>query len=132
VRASDAERERAVRALRRHYAAGRLELEELERRIERAWAAHSRPELAALFRDLPSERAARAWRAFARMNRKALHAHAAGYVAANGSLIGIWALVGGGEFWPAWALVPSTAALSWHAGGTYLISRSARERRRLI
>ena len=101
-----------MRALRRHYAAGRLELGELEHRIERAWAARSRAELRPLFRDLPSDRLARRWRAVVRFNEKALQVHAAGYAAGNGSLIGIWALVGSAEFWPAGALVPSTAAIS--------------------
>jgi hypothetical protein len=130
VRASDADRERAVRSLRGHYAAGRLDVEELEPRIERAWAARSRAELAALFRDLPSNRFAHGRRAFVRFNRKAFRVHAAGYTLANGALIGIWALVGSGEFWPAQALVPSTFAISWHAGGTYLLGRSDRRDRR--
>src|SRR5206468_4193993 len=53
VRASDADRERAVAALKRHYAAGRLETEELERRVTRAYAAGWRGELRSLQRDLP-------------------------------------------------------------------------------
>ena len=39
IRASDAEREETVRALRSHYAAGRLDREELERRVEHAYGA---------------------------------------------------------------------------------------------
>lgn len=123
---SDAERDRAARSLRRHYAAGRLDAEELERRLAVAVSARTRADLAMLFRDLPSSRGRR----MARLNRQLLRAHAAGYVAGNGVLIGIWDLTGGGEFWPAWALVPTTAAIVWHAGGTWVARRMAADRRR--
>jgi uncharacterized protein YcsI (UPF0317 family) len=124
--ASDEDRDRAARSLRRHYAAGRLDAEELERRLSLAVSARTRGDLAALFADLPSDRGRR----LARINRRLLRIHAAGYVVGNGTLIGIWELVGRGEFWPAWALVPTTAALVWHAGGTYFARKMAAERRR--
>jgi hypothetical protein len=122
--ASDAERDRAARSLRRHYAAGRLDLDELERRLARAVEARTSQELRALFFDLPSSRLRRLDRA----NRVALRAHAAGYAAGNGVLIGVWALTGGGDFWPAWGLVPTTGLLAWHAGGTYVARRVFRTR----
>ncbi len=53
VRASDAERERAADALRRHHADGRLTTDELEERTERAYAATTLGELDRLFNDLP-------------------------------------------------------------------------------
>jgi class 3 adenylate cyclase len=53
VRASDADRERAVLALREHSAAGRLTLEEFSERAERAYAARTLEELEAIGRDLP-------------------------------------------------------------------------------
>ena len=53
TRASDADRERALRALRRHYAAGRLDAAELEERVDQAARARYRAELRALFTDLP-------------------------------------------------------------------------------
>jgi hypothetical protein len=53
VRASDADRERAVRALRTHHLAGRMTAEEFERRIELAYAATTRDELEELVEDLP-------------------------------------------------------------------------------
>jgi hypothetical protein len=55
LRASDADRERAVATLGRHAEAGRLDAEELEERIERAYAARTLAELDALQRDLPAE-----------------------------------------------------------------------------
>lgn len=53
LRASDAERERAAEALRRHHADGRLTTDELEERSERAYAATTLGDLDGLFGDLP-------------------------------------------------------------------------------
>jgi Domain of unknown function (DUF1707) len=53
TRASDAERDRAVEALRRHHADGRLNTDELEERTERAYAATTLGGLDQLFADLP-------------------------------------------------------------------------------
>lgn len=124
VRASDAERERAAAALRDHYADGRLTSEELEDRLQHVYTARSRADLARLLADLPSDRRRRALRGFYRWQRAALRVHAAGYVAGNGSLVGIWALTGEGYFWPAWALVPATMLLGWHATSSWLLRRT--------
>ena len=53
VRASDAERYHVVELLGEHAAAGRLTLAELEERVQRAYQASTRGELAELTRDLP-------------------------------------------------------------------------------
>jgi hypothetical protein len=53
TRASDAERERAADALRRHHADGRLSTDELEERTGRAYAATTLGDLDHLFADLP-------------------------------------------------------------------------------
>ena len=53
VRASDAERERTVRELRRHLDDGRLSVDEFAERIERAYTARTLGELDALTTDLP-------------------------------------------------------------------------------
>ena len=53
LRASDADREAAVEALRHHAVAGRLDSEELEERVEKAYAAKLLSELAELQVDLP-------------------------------------------------------------------------------
>jgi Domain of unknown function (DUF1707)/Cell wall-active antibiotics response 4TMS YvqF len=55
VRASDAERERTVELLRGHATEGRLTMEELGERVERAYEARTRAELEEIVRDLPSE-----------------------------------------------------------------------------
>lgn len=53
VRASDAEREQTVELLRTHAVDGRLTLEEYAERMDKAYAARTREELAVLERDLP-------------------------------------------------------------------------------
>ena len=53
LRASDADRDAAVEALRTHALDGRLDADELEERIEKAYAAKMLSELAALQVDLP-------------------------------------------------------------------------------
>ncbi len=54
IRASDAERERVVSALREHVAAGRLTLEELSERAGKAYGATTLGELEEIGRDLPA------------------------------------------------------------------------------
>jgi Domain of unknown function (DUF1707) len=53
LRASDADRERVIRALHRHHADGRITSEELEERIGAVWAAKYVSELGAVTADLP-------------------------------------------------------------------------------
>ena len=53
MRASAEDRERVVAALKEHCAAGRLTLDELPGRVERAYAAATLAELEQLTRDLP-------------------------------------------------------------------------------
>jgi hypothetical protein len=54
LRVSDADREHSVVQLRDHSVAGRLTLEELSERIERAYAARTKGELAEVTADLPA------------------------------------------------------------------------------
>jgi hypothetical protein len=63
LRVSDADRERSVVQLRDHSVAGRLTLEELSERIERAYAARTKGELAEVTADLPAAAVAAAPRA---------------------------------------------------------------------
>lgn len=56
VRASDAERESALRTLSAHYADGRLVRAEFDQRADAALTARTREELLALFTDLPGPR----------------------------------------------------------------------------
>ena len=140
TRASDAERERCASALREHAAAGRLELAELEERLGRAYGARYRSELRALLRDLPRHHGRRLARAADRIDRLLLKAHAASFGVVNGSLVGLWAATGQGEFWPAVTIAPWSVVLAWHAGGSWSVRRMLRrreltagtERRRLL
>lgn len=56
VRVSDADREATAAELREHYAAGRLTAEELDERLDQAFAAKTRSDLGAVMHDLPSLR----------------------------------------------------------------------------
>ena len=128
LRASDADRERCATLLARHYVAGRLTLDELEVRLDRARVGRTRGELAAVTADLPRPArgaAAGAW--LDRADRLMLRAHAMTFVAINVLLIVIWALAGSSsDFWPAWALVPTAVLLAWHAGGSWTVRRMVR------
>ena len=53
VRIGTAEREAAASALSDHFAAGRLDRDELDERLDRAYAAKTGADLEPLFRDLP-------------------------------------------------------------------------------
>jgi DUF1707 SHOCT-like domain len=122
--ASDDDRERCASLLARHYVSGRLTLDELEVRLDRARVGRTRGELAAVTADLPAETRARAaGRWLDRADRMLLRAHVATFVAINVLLIAIWALVGSHDFWPAWALVPTAILLAWHAGGSWTVRR---------
>ena len=130
IRPSEHARNRAASALREHYAAGRFDEVELERRVELAYAATSRSDLKALFRDLPWDPRSRdrrdGWWLF---QRNLFRAHGVAYVGINGMLVGIWAATGQGEFWPA----ESIAGWGAFLGGHWAILRAAmpaRARRR--
>jgi len=126
VRASDSDRERAAALLRRHYAAGRLTVAELESRTARAYGATLRGDLRELLRDMPFDvdRTGIA-RRIDRFQRGLLRLHAGAFTAFNTVLLSIWAWGGGHEFWPALSIVPGGAFLLWHR------SRSKAATRRL-
>jgi Domain of unknown function (DUF1707) len=130
VRASDAERELAGESLRIHAAAGRLTHEELEERIERAYRAQSRGELAALLTDLPSDRGSRGARRLYRWQHEALKMHATTFLAVNGGLTAVWAATGEGVYWPAVILVPTSLLLAGHASASRMLRRAVEGRRR--
>src|SRR3954451_2901948 len=100
LRASDAEREHHAVLLREHAAQGRLTVEELEQRLDRAYAAATRGELATLVVDLPAPERPRPPR-----RRPAVRPELVPYLAVNLVLIAIWAATGAGYFWPIWPLL---------------------------
>jgi hypothetical protein len=130
LRASDADRERLVEALRQHHAEGRLTTEELEERAGRAYAAKTFGDLDALTTDLPpvqppavapGPRAAdlpprlrppgsRQAAAKATLLRTIVW-----FGAVSLLLIAIWALTGGDYFWPVWPILGFMVAIVWQS-----------------
>jgi len=92
--ASDSERERAAESLRAHAADGRLDHDELEERLGRAYGARTRGELAPLLADLPVP---------AQPEPRRLP-QISPLIAISVMLIVIWAVSGMGYFWPMWPI----------------------------
>lgn len=111
VLASDAEREAAVAQLREEAATGRLDTAEFERRIDLAYRAQTRGELARLAADLPAPAppalpVASPWRS------EAMRRQAVGFVIVNVVAIAVWLATGAnGGFWPIWVLLVSGIGL---------------------
>jgi len=131
LRASDTDREQFVEALRQHHAEGRLTVEELEERTERAYAARTLGDLDALGGDLPPlQRSAApapgtappdpaprphppaARRAAA---RTALLRSALWYGLLSLVLPVVWAMSGRDYFWPIWPILGFALLLGWQA-----------------
>jgi hypothetical protein len=129
LRPSDAERERALGTLKRHYAEGRLSTEELEARVERVYRSDRQRQIAFYLRDLPL-RGTRGLlvRRARRLQRAVLRMHVLTFLAINASLVGIWAVTGEGTFWPAVLLVPTTALLGWHVLASRAFTRALSRR----
>lgn len=109
-RATDDDRERCATHIRYAYELGALTPDELEDRLTAAFNARTRGDLVKLTRDLPRDGSrGDAWR------RAALRWHAATYTATNGGLVGIWAMTGGGVFWPAGSIGGWGAFVALHA-----------------
>jgi class 3 adenylate cyclase len=126
LRASDDDRERVAALLRDHFSAGRLSDEELSHRIGRTYSAKTVRELDALTSDLPAaakatspvvrrgkvpQRTTRAGHAL----RASVKIHTTIFVLVNVMLIAIWALTGGGYFWPVWSILGWGVGLGAHA-----------------
>jgi hypothetical protein len=121
LRASDADRERVARILGEHGAAGRLTPEELDERLDAAYAARTHGELDRLLDDLPGPPAPRVPDRTREVARAHL-AHRAGLsVIACLVCVGIWAAAGAsGSFWPIWVILLAAVGLaraSWRTLG---------------
>ena len=108
VRASDADREQLISELHAHTVAGRLTTEELEERLQAAYAARTTADLDALRADLPitpqqlalSHRARRA-----HLTRRMLQ-ETGGSVGLFVICLVVWLGSGAtGHFWPVWVLL---------------------------
>jgi hypothetical protein len=147
LRASDADREQFVEALRQHHAEGRLTVEELTERTEQAYAARTLGDLDALGSDLPP--LGRAAPAPAPRTSPADPAPppqppAAGQDAARAALLRsvlwyglvslvllvVWAMSGRDYFWPVWPMLGFALLLGWQAFGVLGSRPEDRGRRR--
>jgi Domain of unknown function (DUF1707) len=108
LRASDREREAVVEALRAHAASGRLDADELEQRVERAYAAVSRADLVPIVADLPAPEPARP--------RRRVIPDVSPLIAIAVLLIAIWAVTGAGYFWPMWPIGALALSAVKHRG----------------
>jgi hypothetical protein len=124
VRASDRERERVVSSLREHAGEGRLDMDELAGRLDRAYAARTRAELAALTADLP-EFSSRPPVVEHDPRRRELRSHITPFVAVNVLLVAVWALTGAGYFWPVWPILGWGIGVASHASETAFGGRFA-------
>ncbi len=103
MRTSDTEREQIATILRAAMTEGRLDLEEGEERLAKAYAAKFRDELGPLTADLPfGGRQALADTPEARIaTRRGLRRHASIVLSIGMILTGLWILSGAQFFWPA-------------------------------
>jgi hypothetical protein len=125
LRLSDVDRERALTALKAHYAEGRLSTRELEARVENILRSRTRRDVAVSLRDLPLRGVRKIILVrVGRLQRALLRMHLLAYATSNASLVGIWELTGQGVFWPALFLIPSTALVCAHAAASRTLTRA--------
>jgi hypothetical protein len=112
LRIGDQERGEVIELLRRHAADGRLEPDELEARVDAAFAARTQADLVPLTSDLPPlpSTAARP--------RSGPPAHVRAellkWAIVNAAVLAVWLATGDGldDFWPKWVLIVSTVVLA--------------------
>jgi hypothetical protein len=108
VRASDEDREQLIAELNEHTVAGRLDTDELERRVKGAYTATTTGELDALRSDLPvpSRHVALQHAERRRQLTRRMIQESGGSLGAFAACTVIWAVSGAhGQFWPVWVLV---------------------------
>ena len=119
VRASDAEREQVSRQLGEHAAAGRLTPEELDERLDAAYAARTNAELDRLLEDLPPAPVARAEDPARKLARARLTHRAGGAAIVSLLCVGVWLATGAsGSFWPIWFILVAAIGLAREAWRT--------------
>ena len=123
LRLSDADRDVASEFLRRHFAEGRLTLDEMEDRLAVVYAAKTGADLAGIFDDLPAETAVEPVAAAGppvrpRPPGRALADQLRVYLLVNALMVAIWLMSGGGYFWPIWVIVPWGFAMAMKITGS--------------
>jgi len=97
---ADFDRATAGDELRTHYDAGRLTVDEFEDRLAEVNAARTRGDLEQALRQLPRSEPP----ASLRVRDRRWSSLALQYALVNLVCIAVWALSGGGDFWPKWVL----------------------------
>jgi hypothetical protein len=108
IRVADADRERVGEELREHMMAGRLTQQEFEERLESAYKATTRADLAAVRADLPMSPATvqRALEDRRRRLRRRLLQEAGGAAGISLVCVAIWLAAGASSsFWPIWVII---------------------------
>ena len=108
LRASDEDREQLISELNEHAVAGRLDTDELERRVSQAYEARTTGELDVLRSDLPvpSKHVALAHAERRRQLTRRMIQESGGSLGAFVVCTVIWAASGAsGQFWPVWVLL---------------------------
>ena len=111
LRVSDQERECVAQQLREHFAAGRLDQDELTDRVQQAYAARTEGQLRSLLADLPRLPASvkeqkAALTARRRQLQRRLVQETGGGIALFVGCLAIWLIDGAqGEFWPVWVAI---------------------------
>ena len=124
-RISHAERDAVMDRLRAGMAEGRIDLYEFEHRLEIVMNAKVAADLAPAVADLPpapAERKATLKRR-RQMARASFYGHLVPYVATNGFLTMIWAMSGGGHFWPAYVIGGWGIGLASHGVAAFSVGR---------
>jgi hypothetical protein len=110
-RASDQQREQTAQELREHFAAGRLSQEELDERVQQAYAAKTEHELRQLLADLPQlpaspqQRKAELAARRSQLQRRLIQEMGGG-VALFAVCVAVWLIDGAqGQFWPIWVAI---------------------------
>ena len=141
LRASDADREQFVEALRQHHAEGRLTTEDLPERTEQAHVARTLGDLDALAPDLPPLRppaprpappgyagppgytgpTPTGWPPATQAAAKAaLYRSILWFGSLSVLVLIIWAMTNfGGYFWPIWPILGFAIAIGWQAFNVY-------------
>jgi hypothetical protein len=125
LRVSDQQREQVAQAIRDHYAAGRLNEEELTERVTAAYSALTESDLAEVVKDLPKLPASpQQQKAELRKRRSDLQSRlfqeAGGGAVAFAVCTAIWAANGAhGSFWPIWVALLTLIVLARSAWRLY-------------
>jgi hypothetical protein len=108
--------------LRQHCSAGRLTFEELSDRLGQVYEARTLDQLFALTNDMPDPEPhphlgeyLPQLRPIVPARRRALAFDAAAYAVISAVLVAVWAVTGGGYFWPMWLMIVWGVLLAVHA-----------------